>query len=178
MNLRARRSSLLSASDKWMRRGIVVAVMLFGAQGYSNYESHQASSSQTASLKQIKQEAHDIHSLLTNGKTSSAQLSKKIKAEENQIQTVDEQIKAQNVQIKSLLVTDHAQTVAQDKRSNALSSVRTKELQEVTTLVANQAASSAYLKTGVDSLRTILVYIGGSLTAICQATPNCTLPKA
>lgn len=52
------------------------------------------------------------------------------------------------------------------------------ELGKIKTLVVDERNSSLYLKTGVNDLTTILVYIGGSLTAICRAESLCVLPKS
>jgi hypothetical protein len=52
------------------------------------------------------------------------------------------------------------------------------ELKSLQKLVNDEQASSLYLRTGVNGLRTILIYIGGSLTAICRAESLCVLPKS
>lgn len=129
--------------------GAVVVLAIFIGLGYLAVSTHTIGG--------------NTQTLLTNGKTSSAIAAKKTAGLAEQIKTI--------------LITDHAETIANDKHQNAVSATRTKELEDIQTLIKNEAASSAYLKAGVNGLRTILVYIGSALTAICQATPNCVLPK-
>lgn len=77
----------------------------------------------------------------------------------------------------TLTYKDEQHIEAVQTTNSKTNSTSSKELKQLKTLVNNETASSAYLKTGVNDLRTILVYIGGSLTAICKAETGCVLPK-
>ena len=70
----------------------------------------------------------------------------------------------------------HSNLAASRTQASELSSLQS-QTASMRTLVQNEAESSAYLKTGVADLRTILVYIGGMLTAICTASPGCVPVK-
>lgn len=98
---------------------VVAALVVFIGLGYLAVSTHTV--------------GRNIQTLLTNGKTTSAIAAKKTAG-------LAEQIKAQNVQIKNLLITDHAQNVANQQHQNAVSAVRTQELAEIQALVNDEAA--------------------------------------
>lgn len=109
----------LDRRDKHVRRLNSFIVILIALSALSSFFSWRSST--------------DTKTLLTNGKTTSAVNAKKTAS-------IAEQIKSQTTQIKTLLVTDHAQNVAVQDRQAVTSAVRTRELSDIQTLINNEAA--------------------------------------